>query len=201
MQVVVLMVSVVGLTRKLKLVSDDENPDAVTPTVIPFGPAAGVIVILGVTVVTVNVARARSPVLPVTLIVCAPGAAVVETVKEALSWPLPEIEHEDNVTMSGNGILVTGTHEPASAGLNPLPVIVTPVPTVPEMGLRMIEGVKTAAVVVVVVIAEVPLVKEVEATSALAVTPVTVIVYKPSGGTEPTTNDPVTVPVVLTVHA
>ena len=139
-QLVVLIVSVDGLTRKLKLVSDDENPDAVTPTVMPLGPAAGVIVILGVTVVTVNVARAKSPVLPLTWIVCAPGAAVLETVKEALTVPLAEIEHVGDVTMSGKGILVTGRHEPASAGLNPLPVIVTPVPTGPELGLRMIEG-------------------------------------------------------------
>jgi hypothetical protein len=139
-QLVMLIVSVDGLTRNVKLVSDDENPDAVTPTVMPLGPAAGVIVILGVTVVTVNVARAKSPVLPLTWIVCAPGAAVLEAVKEALTVPLAEIEHEGNVTMSGNGILVTGRHEPASAGLNPLPVIVTPVPTGPELGLRMIEG-------------------------------------------------------------
>jgi len=84
-QLVVLILRVVGLTRKLKLVSVDENPDAVTPTIMPLGPAAGVIVILGVIVVTVNVASAKSPVLPVTLIVCAPAAAVVVTVKEAVS--------------------------------------------------------------------------------------------------------------------
>ena len=84
-QLVVLILSTVGLTRKVKTVSVDENPDAVTPTVMPLGPAAGVIVILGVIVVTVNVARAKSPVLPVTLIVCAPAAAVVTTEKEAIS--------------------------------------------------------------------------------------------------------------------
>ena len=55
-QLVVLIVSAVGLTRKVKLVSDDENPDAVTATVIPDGPAAGVTTIVGATDVTVNVA-------------------------------------------------------------------------------------------------------------------------------------------------
>ena len=88
-----------------------------------------------------------------------------------------------------------------SSGLNPLPVIVTPVPTGPVLGLRMIEGVKTVGVVeVVVVVTETPFVKDAEATSVPDVMPVTVIVYKPLGGPEPTTNDPVTVPVVLTVH-
>ena len=84
-QLVVVIVSVVGLTRNVKPVSVDENPDAVTPTVMPFGPAAGVIVILGVITVTVKVARPKSPVLPVTLTVCAPAAAVVVVVKEAIS--------------------------------------------------------------------------------------------------------------------
>jgi hypothetical protein len=138
------MTSVVGLTRKVKMVSDDENPDAVIPTVIPFGPAAGVTVILGVIVVTVNVAKARSPVLPKTLIVCAPNAAVLTTVKDAVTLPLADIEHVGplggtRLIMSGNGILVT-VQKPASAVLNPLPVIVTPVPTTPELGLRMIDG-------------------------------------------------------------
>lgn len=53
-------------------VSDDANPDAVTVAVTPFGAAAGLIVIIGVSAVTVNIAIAESPVLPVTLIVCAP---------------------------------------------------------------------------------------------------------------------------------
>jgi len=98
--------------------------------------------------------------------------------------------------MSGNGILVTGTHEPASAGLNPLPVIVTPAPTVPELGLRMIEG--AMVVTVVVVVTETPFVKPAEAESEA--TPVTVIVYNPLGGDEPTVNNPVTVPVALSVQ-
>jgi hypothetical protein len=43
-------------------------------------------------------------------------------------------------------------------------------------------------------------VKAAEATSANAVIPVTVIVYNPAGGDEPTVNNPLTVPVVLTEH-
>lgn len=141
-QLVVLIDNVFGLTRNVNMVSVDENPDAVTPTVMPLGPAAGVTVILGVIVVTVNVAKAKSPVLPVTLTVCAPGAAVLTTVKDAVTLPLAEIKHVGAgiaATMSGSGILVT-VHKPASAVLKPLPVIVTPVPTTPEFGLRMIEG-------------------------------------------------------------
>ncbi len=73
---------------------------------------------------------------------CAPGAAVLRIVNEPLTVPLPEIEHVgagDVAIISGNGMLVT-EHEPASAGLNPLPVIVTLEPAPPELGLRMIEG-------------------------------------------------------------
>jgi len=109
------------------------------------------------------------------------------------------VEGGDDATMSGNGILVTGTHEPASAGLNPLPVIVTPAPTVPELGLRMIEG--AMVVTVVVVVTETPFVKPAEAESEPeGPTPVTVMVYNPLGGDDCTVNDPTTVPVALSVQ-
>ena len=77
--------SPVGLLVKVIVASVDAKPDATRLTVMPLGPAAGVIVILGVIVVTVNVARAKSPVLPSIWIVCGPAAAVVITVKEAVT--------------------------------------------------------------------------------------------------------------------
>jgi hypothetical protein len=53
-------------------------PDMITP--VPIGPPVGLTVIVGALVVTVKVALALSPVVPVTVIVYGPGVAVVATV-------------------------------------------------------------------------------------------------------------------------
>jgi hypothetical protein len=68
-------------------VSDDANPDAVIVAVTPVGAAAGLIVIIGVSAVTVNIAIAESPELPATLIVCAPivPGGMLPTVKEPVT--------------------------------------------------------------------------------------------------------------------
>jgi len=71
-----------ALSVKANPLSAEAKPEAVTDTTVLRGPAAGVNVSLGVVVVTVNVAVAKSPVLPRTLIVCAPTAAEALTLKE-----------------------------------------------------------------------------------------------------------------------
>ena len=118
------------------------NPPPLIVTPVPTGPELGLRMIEGEEVVTRKVAVAESPVLPVTLIVWTPCAALLETVKAAeVKPPLEEIVHEESVTTSGRGVLVIGTQEPASLGLNPLPVTVTVVPAGPELLLRAIVGV------------------------------------------------------------
>lgn len=61
--------------------------------------------------------------------------------KEPITIPPLEIVHEDNVTISGGGVLVIGTQVPTSAGAKPLPVRVTTVLTGPEFGARAMKGV------------------------------------------------------------
>jgi hypothetical protein len=62
-------------------------------------------------------------------------------VKEPVTTPPLEIVQVEPVTIVGSGVLVIGTHVPASAGAKPLPVTVTTVLTGPELGKRAIVGV------------------------------------------------------------
>ena len=81
------IVSPAGLEVKATEVSDDANPDTVIVAVTPLGAASGLIVIIGVSAVTVNMANAESPELPLTLIVCAPivPGGMLPTVKEPVT--------------------------------------------------------------------------------------------------------------------
>ena len=146
--------------------------------------------------VTVNVAEAKSEVEPVTLIECAPSAALANTVNEPLIEPPLVNVQVGAITMSGEGVLLRQfvTYVPTSPDANPFPLIDTTVPTTPANGLSVIVG-----AVVVVVVTTAPLVNPVEATSTGDM-PLTVIVYEPSGGPEPTVNDPATRPVALSVQ-
>ena len=97
---------------------------------------------MGANWTTTNVAVAKSPVLPVTWMVWAPKAAVDETVNVVeLSFP-PERVQDGDVTMVGSGVLVI-VHVAVSAVLKPLPVTVTVLPGVPELGVSEIIGPET----------------------------------------------------------
>jgi hypothetical protein len=113
------------------------KPLPVTVTAVPIGPELGTSVIVGVGLVTVNVAEAKSPVEPVTVIKCAPNAAAALTVNDALTAPPAEMVHDPKVMIVGNGVSLR-TQAPASAGLKPLPEIVTDTPRAPEFGLSVI---------------------------------------------------------------
>ena len=115
------------------------KPLPLTVTTVPAGAELGMKLIDGEVVVTVNVACAESPVLPVTVIVCAPNVALLRTVNEPVTTPPGEVEHEGEVTMLGNGVLAIVQLE--SAVLNPLPVTVTTVRTGPKLGLSETDGV------------------------------------------------------------
>ena len=56
------------------------NPLPVTATIVPIGPILGVRIMTGVLTVTVKVAEAESPLLPVTVRVYVPGVAPALTV-------------------------------------------------------------------------------------------------------------------------
>jgi hypothetical protein len=156
-QLEVPIVSPEGLEVKITEVSDDANPDTVTVAVTPLGAASGLIVIIGVSAVTVNMANAESPELPLTLIVCAPivPGGILPTVKEPVTNPLGEIVQEDSVTTSGSGVLVMGAQEPASAGLNPLPITVTTLVTGPDVGPTAIAAVELLTMNVAEAVSEV----------------------------------------------
>ncbi len=117
------------------------KPLPVIVTDVPDLARLGLTVIVGANCSTTKTAVAKSPVLPATLMVCAPNVAVLRTINVAeVILPFERV-HVAKVTISGNGVLVTNNAQAArSAGLNPLPVIVTPVPAVPEPGVSVIEG-------------------------------------------------------------
>lgn len=185
--------SPLGLLVKAIFVSVGAKPETVACTVIPVWPPVGASVRVG-PVVTVNVAEAKSEVEPVTLIECAPSAALATTVNDPLIEPPLVNVQVGAITMSGEGVLLRQLYVPTSPDANPFPLIDTTVPTTPANGLSVIVG------ALVVVVTTAPFVKPVEATSVASVTPVTVIVYEPSAGDDPTVNEPLTVPVVLTVQ-
>jgi hypothetical protein len=118
-------------------------PEMLTVVVLIREDKLGLTVILGANCTTTNVAVAKSPLLPLTWIVCAPNAVVVESTVNVVetSFP-PDIVHVGELTMSGSGVLVIsdGQLAASSAVLKPLPVIVTTVPAVPEPGVRVICG-------------------------------------------------------------
>jgi hypothetical protein len=81
------------------------KPLPVNVTPVPEGPPVGLRVIVGAFVVTVKVALAASPLLPVTVIVYTPGVAEVATVNALVTnWPLVLMVHDEaTFTISGVG--------------------------------------------------------------------------------------------------
>jgi len=124
-------------------VSAGLNPLPEIVTMAPTGAALDERVILGDGVVTVNVAWAMSPVLPITVITYVPGAALESTmnVDGAINWPRPLKVQDDPAAIMLKGLLVIEHGPGPSAGLNPLPDTVTPVPIGPEFGVSVIVGV------------------------------------------------------------
>jgi len=107
--------------------SPELKPLPVIVTAVETGPDIGTRAMLGP--VTVNVAEAKSPLIPFTVTTYVPKAAVFAAVKVAggINCPLEFMVHVGAMTMLV-GLLRTLVHAPLSAGLNPLPVIVTGVP-------------------------------------------------------------------------
>jgi hypothetical protein len=110
-------------------------------TAVLTGPELGVRVIVGVGLVTVNVAAAISPDVPVTRIACAPRAGLAVIVNDPVNTPPAVNWHDDDATISGNGVLVMHPRNaPTSLGLNPLPETVTVALPNPDVGIRVIVG-------------------------------------------------------------
>ena len=129
-------IMLVGLLLIVEHVSVVKNPLPVIVTAVRPGPELGISVMCGP--VTMKVAVAKSPVLPVTLMVYVPGTAVAVTVKEAeVICPL-EMVQEGSEIMLTPGLLLIVEH--VSPLLNPPPLITTAVPAGPELGLRTIVG-------------------------------------------------------------
>ena len=143
--------------------------------------------------VTVNVAEAKSEVEPVTLIECAPSAALATTVNDPLTEPPLVNVQVGAITMSGDGVLLRQPvmYVPTSPDANPFPLIDTTVPTTPAKGLSVIEGAVGGGAD--------PFVKPVDAESA-GVPPFTVTVYGPSRTLALTWNAANTVPSAFMVH-
>ena len=80
------------------------NPPPEIETVPPGLMKAGLSVIVGVGLVTINVAIAKSPALPVTFMEYAPNGAADKTWKEPDMEPVDENEHETAVKMDA-GVL------------------------------------------------------------------------------------------------
>jgi hypothetical protein len=95
----------------------------------------------GALVVTVKVAEAASPVVPVTVIVYAPGMAVAATLNPlGANCPLGVIVHVDEATTTGAAGACEITHTPASPRLKLPPLMVIASPTGPEVGVSVIAG-------------------------------------------------------------
>jgi len=112
------------------------NPLPVIVTGVLNGPLVGVRVIVGDVEVMVNVAVAKSPVLPVTVTVYVPAVVLPTTKLVLITLPFV-IVHVGNEMML-IGVLEIVVH--ASPVLNPLPVIVTGVLNGPDTGERVIVG-------------------------------------------------------------
>lgn len=122
-------------------VSVVKNPLPENVTGVPTGPEIGVSVILGP--VTTKVSLAKSPRIPVTVIVYVPGAALLMTLKLAeVITPLDMLHVGGGAAkIMLEGLLVIGVAAQAlSAVLNPAPVTVTAVPAGPELGFSPITG-------------------------------------------------------------
>ena len=85
-------------------VSVDLKPVPEIDTLSPALTKVGLSVIVGVGLVTVNVAEAESPVLPLTLMEYAPNAAVLLTLNEPDTKPFAENVHVTAVRMDA-GVL------------------------------------------------------------------------------------------------
>ena len=123
------------------------NPNPVIVTTVPAGPALfGLKVIVGVRVVTVKVAVAKSllpPLFPESFTVYVPAVAVLLTVNvHALTRP-PEIVQ---VPLAPNADGLLERVPSVSAPLKPPPLTETIVPEGPEMGLRAMCGVALVTV-------------------------------------------------------
>ena len=102
----------------------------------------GVGTINGALVVTVKVLEAESPLVPVTVIVYVPGVALGATLNPlGAIFPLVSMVQVDAATITGAAGAWDIVHTPASARLNPPPLMVTAVLTGPEVGVRVIAGV------------------------------------------------------------
>jgi hypothetical protein len=101
--------------------------------------------------ITVNVAGAESPVLPVTVITYGPAAVPGATVNEPVTTPAAMLQVEGGVDdMIPLGLAPRGKHEPVSPEAKPPPEIVTGVPSGPEVGIRVIVAGSTVNVALAV---------------------------------------------------
>lgn len=122
--------------------SPELNPPPVTAIWTPIAAAFGVGTMNGALVVTVKVLEAESPLVPVTVIVYVPGVAVAATLNPlGAIFPLVSMVHVDAATITGAAGAWEITHTPASARLNPPPLMVTAVLTGPKVGVSTIAGV------------------------------------------------------------
>ena len=95
----------------------------------------------GALAVTVKVPEAASPLVPVTVIVYAPGVAVAATLNPlGANCPLGVIVQVDAATITGAAGACEITQTPASARLNPPPLMVTASLIGPEVGVKVIDG-------------------------------------------------------------
>jgi hypothetical protein len=144
-----------------------ENPEPVTVTLVPTGPEVGLRLIEGV--VTVKVADAVFALASVAVTVLAP-AEEAGTTNVAEKAPVADV-----VTVTGTVVCVAPLNfiVMVEVEAKPAPVTVTVVPTGPEVGFRVIDGVTVKVVTV----------KIAEAVFALASVAVTVLAPAEEAGT------------------
>jgi hypothetical protein len=114
-----------------------EKSEPVTVTVVPAGPEVGFSTIAGGSTVKVVLA-ASAPGLPVTVIVYVPGAAAPTVNVTPALIVLAVIAHVAGGIPMIVPVPVT-THD-VSVPENPVPLIVTTVPSTPELGARLMVG-------------------------------------------------------------
>jgi hypothetical protein len=126
-------------------VSVGAKPLPVMETCVPTEPEFGISVIVGAAEdVNVNVADAESPVLGSKVTVYGPGLTFT-AVNDAEVIVPPSMLHKASA-ISPVGLLEKELGPQVSVGLNPLPVTVTTVPTLPDDGVNLIVAIESVNV-------------------------------------------------------
>jgi hypothetical protein len=125
------------------MVEDAAKPDPVTMTVEPVVPLVGFSLIDAVIPVTVNVAEAVFELAPLAVTVLAPAAEPTGTVKLAANVPVADVVAVACVIP----LYFTAT---VAEGANPVPDTVTIEPTLPVVGLNVIEAAAEVKIVTLV---------------------------------------------------